>query len=320
MFPAGRLDRMREYGAELGMTPRHIDEGLRVVPAIPRDSLHILDTLLNLDAGVKPEMVATDNASYSDIVFGLFSLLGYNFPPRFRDLADQRFWRAEMPGVATGGYGPLEALARNRVNLTKVTTHWPDMLRVAGSLVTGQVMAYDLLRMFGREGCPTPLGQAFAEYGRIAKTLHLLRMVDPVDDTYRRQMNRQLTVQESRHKLARDIRHGKRGHVMQAYREGQEDQLGALGLVLNAAVWTTRYLDAAVTALRALPADQREHDVLDEDVSRLSPLKHANLNCLGRYSFRASTPVGGDLRPLRDPYSDGASEDSEMTVSPSSIS
>ncbi|WPP32270.1 Tn3 family transposase [Streptomyces sp. CL7] len=57
--------------------------------------------------------------------------------------------------------------------------------------------------MFGREGRPTPLGQAFAEYGRIAKTLHLLAVVDPVDDTYRRQMNRQLTVQESRHKLAR---------------------------------------------------------------------------------------------------------------------
>lgn len=35
--------------------------------------------------------------------------------------------------------------------------------------------------------------------------------------------------------------------------------------VLNAAVlWTTRYLDAAVAAR---PADQREHDVLDEDVA-----------------------------------------------------
>ncbi len=34
MFPTGRLDRMREYGAELGMTPRHIDEGLRVISAI----------------------------------------------------------------------------------------------------------------------------------------------------------------------------------------------------------------------------------------------------------------------------------------------
>nr|WP_261802101.1 hypothetical protein [Streptomyces sp. ISID311] len=32
------------------------------------------------------------------------------------------------------------------------------MLKVAGSLVTHQVRAYDLLRMFGREGRPTPLG------------------------------------------------------------------------------------------------------------------------------------------------------------------
>ena len=285
--------------------------GQMVVPGTPRDSLHILDTLLNLDAGARPEMVATDNASYSDMVFGLFSMLGYNFSPRFRDLADQRFWRAELPGSPGGDYGVLEPLARNRVNLGKVVTHWPDMLRVAGSLVTGQVRAYDLLRMFGREGRPTPLGTAFAEYGRIAKTLHLLRVVDPVDDTYRRQMNRQLTVQESRHKLARDICHGKRGQIMQAYRSGQEDQLGALGLVLNAAVlWTTRYLDAAVEQLRALPAEQREHLVLDEDVARLSPLRHANLNVLGRYTFRASGPAGGGLRPLRDP-AEAADEDDE---------
>jgi len=205
-----------------------------VVPGTPRDSLFILDTLLNLDAGVKPEMVATDNASYSDMVFGLFKILGYSFSPRFRDLADQRFWSAHLPGAAPASYGPLDAIARNRVNLGKVVTHWPDMTRVAGSLVTGQVRAYDLLRMFGREGRPTPLGQAFAEYGRIAKTLHLLAVVDPVDDTYRRSMNRQLTVQESRHTLARTICHGRRGRLHQPYREGQEDQLGVLGLVLNA--------------------------------------------------------------------------------------
>src|SRR5918998_4731766 len=55
----------------------------------------------------------------------------------------------------------------------------------------------------------SPLGGAFAECGRIDKTLHLLAVVDPVDDTYRRRMNRQLTVQESRHRLARAICHGK---------------------------------------------------------------------------------------------------------------
>ncbi|GGV86285.1 transposase [Streptomyces gelaticus] len=280
--------------------------GQMVVPGTPRDSLHILDALLNLDGGVKPEMVATDNASYSDMVFGLFKILGYNFSPRFRDLDDQRFWRATMPGVETGTYGPVEDLARNRVNLNKVITHWPDMLKVAGSLVTNQVRAYDLLRMFGRDGRPTPLGAAFAEYGRIAKTEHLLRVVDPVDDTYRRQMNRQLTVQESRHKLARDVCHGKRGTIHQAYRDGMEDQLGALGLVLNAIVlWTTKYIDAAVAQLRA-----EGHELRDEDIARLSPLKHRNLNLLGRYSFTASAPAAG-LRPLHDPEAPELDEDDD---------
>ncbi|AZQ39881.1 hypothetical protein EJ357_46060 [Streptomyces cyaneochromogenes] len=31
-----------------------------------------------------------------------------------------------------------------------------------------------------------------------------------------------------------------------------------------------------------------------------SPLKHRNLNLLGRYSFTASTPAAGALRPLSD--------------------
>ncbi|KOT65813.1 hypothetical protein ADK43_02490 [Streptomyces rimosus subsp. rimosus] len=227
--------------------------------------------------------------------------------PRFKDLDDQRFWRATMPGVETGTYGVLKPLARNRVNLKKIETWWPDMLRGAGSLVTNRVRAYDLLGMFGRKGHPTPLGQAFAEYGRITKTEHLMRMVDPVDDTYRRQMNRQLTVQKSRHKLARDVCHGKRGTIHQAYRDGMEDQLGALGLVLNAiALWTTKYIDAAVARLCA-----EGHEIRDEDIARLSPLKHRNLNVLGRYSFTTSVPAADAPRPPRDPDAAGLGSDED---------
>jgi TnpA family transposase len=144
---------------------------------------------------------------------------------------------------------------------------------------------------------PKALGAAFTAYGRIDKTMHLLALVDPMDDTYRRLMNRQLTVQESRHRLARAICHGGRGQIRQAYREGQEDQLAALGLVLNAVVlWNTRNLDTAVAQLRA-----EGHDIKDEDVARLSPLKDRHINFLGRYLFniKASWP-GQGLRPFRD--------------------
>ncbi len=40
-----------------------------------------------------------------------------------------------------------------------------------------------------------------------------------------------------------------------------------------------------------MPADQREHDVLNEGVARPSPLQHANLDVLGRYGSRASAPI-----------------------------
>jgi TnpA family transposase len=172
------------------------------------------------------------------------------------------------------------------------------MLRVAGSLVTNRVRAYDLLRMLARDGYPTPLGQALAEYGRIAETLHLLAVVDPVDETYRRTVTRQLNIGEGRHSLARKIFHGHRGDIMQAYRAGQEDQLGALGLghVLNAAVlFNTRYIDLAVNVLRG-----QGYPVRDEDAARLSPLGYAHINMLGRYAFPAPS-TEQRLRPLRDP-------------------
>ncbi|SCY11583.1 Tn3 transposase DDE domain-containing protein [Streptomyces sp. 136MFCol5.1] len=115
-------------------------------------------------------------------------------------------------------------------------------------------------------------------------------------------------VQESRHRLARAICHGGRGQIRQAYREGQEDQLAALGLVLNAVVlWNTRYLDAAVAQLRA-----EGHDIKGEDVARISPLKDRHINFLGRYLFNitASGP-GRGLRPLRDPDATEPDEDDD---------
>ena len=41
---------------------------------------------------------------------------------------------------------------------------------------------------------------------------------------------------ESRHSLARATHFGQKGEVRQRYCEGQEEQLGALGLVVNAIV------------------------------------------------------------------------------------
>ncbi len=209
-----------------------------VVPGTLRDSLYILDGLLEQQTSLQPLELMTDTAGYSDQVFGLFRLLGYQFSPRLADIGGARFWRIHR----AADYGPLNGLARHHINTDLIAGHWDDLLRVAGSLATGTVRASELLRVLQGGGRPTPLGRAVAELGRITKTLYLLAYLD--DETYRRRILTQLNRTESRHSLARALFHGQRGQLRQRYREGQEDQLGALGLVLNAIVlWNTRYQD-----------------------------------------------------------------------------
>ena len=40
----------------------------------------------------------TDTGAYSDVVFGLFRLLGYRFSPRLADIGGTRFWRIDPAG------------------------------------------------------------------------------------------------------------------------------------------------------------------------------------------------------------------------------
>ncbi|WP_031086334.1 Tn3 family transposase [Streptomyces sp. NRRL S-1831] len=264
--------------------------GGKVVAGTPRDSLYVLDVLYDRDGGKRPEMIVTDTASYSDIVFGLLTLAGFTYAPQLADLPDQKMWRIDR----AADYGAFQDAARGRVDLPRIERHWEDILRIIGSIHTGAVRAYDMIRMLSRDGRPTPLGDAIAHYGRIAKTLHILRLAD--EPGYRRQIKSQANLQEGRHSLARKIFHGRSGQLYQRYQDGMEDQIGALGLVLNALVlFNTRYMDAAVNQLRA-----DGFDVRDEDVARLSPFVRHHINMHGRYSFQLPDLPGG-LRPLRDP-------------------
>jgi len=257
-----------------------------------RDSLILLAVVLEQQTDLQPTQIMTDTGAYSDVVFGLFRLLGYRFSPRLADIGDTRFWRID----ATADYGELNTIARQRISMGRIETHWDDILRLAGSLKLGRVPATEIMRTLQVGDRPTQLALAIAEFGRIEKTLHILSYID--DENRRRATLLQLNRGEGRHSLARDVFHGKRGELRQRYREGQEDQLGALGLVVNIIVlWNTIYIDAALAQLR-----KEGYPVQDVDVARLWPFGHEHINLLGRYSFAVPEAVTrGELRPLRNP-------------------
>jgi hypothetical protein len=103
-----------------------------------------------------------------------------------------------------------------------------------------------------------------------------------------------------------DVVRGQRGELRQHYREGMEDQLGALGLALNCVVlFNSLYIDAAV---KQLAADG--FPVTDELLARLSPLQYDHINFLGRYAF--TRPAAPGLRQLRAPHTDDEDDDGEQ--------
>jgi TnpA family transposase len=266
-----------------------------VIPGTLRDSIYILEGLLEQQTSLRPVEIMTDTAGASDVVFALFWLLNYQFSPRLADIGGARFWRIDP----NADHGALNALSNHRIGVDRFVRHWEDILRIAGSLKLGAIGASELIRSLLKSDRPSSLTRAIANLGRIPKTIHLLTYLD--DETYRRRILVQLNRGEGRHALARKICHGQRGEIRKRYREGQEDQLSALGLVTNAVIlWNTLYIEAALGQLRS-----EGYEVRPEDVARLAPLPSHHINVLGRYSFALAEHVAnGGMRPLRRPEDD----------------
>jgi TnpA family transposase len=266
-----------------------------VVPGTLRDSLVILALLLEQETELEPLEIMTDTAAYSDAIFGLFWLLGYQFSPRLADIGGAKLWRIDR----AADYGSFDGVARGVVNIGLIRENWPDLIRLAGSLKLGHLKAVGVMRMLQVKDKPTTLARALSELGRIIKTLHVLRYVD--DPAFRRRILTQLNHTELRHRLGRRVHHGERGEIRNPLRQGQEEQLGALGLALNVIThWNAIYMQEALRQIRREGAS-----IDDADVARLSPLTWRHINFLGRYDFSLPESVAtGGLRPLRKPNSE----------------
>jgi len=270
-----------------------------VVPGTQPDALYLLDGLLDPQTSVHPREIMTDTAGYTDVVFGLFRLLGYQFSPRLADAGGARFWRLDP----AADYGPLNQLARHRLNPTLIAEHYDDLLRVAGSLLQRHTTGSQLMRALrSHTRHLATLARAIAQVGRAAKTIHLLDYCN--DETLRRRILSQLNRGETRHALAREVFHGHRGELRQPYRDGQEEQLTALGLVVNCiALYNTIYTQRALEHL-----NDAGHAIRDEDIERLTPLTHDHITLTGRYRIALPDPLRdrSAYRPLKNSTPDAA--------------
>ncbi|HIG74801.1 MAG TPA: Tn3 family transposase [Bacteroidetes bacterium] len=270
--------------------------GTKVISTTVRDATYVLDEILDNETDLDVLEHTTDHAGYTDLVFALFDLLGMRFSPRLRDLGDTRVYRA------TGGlvgdferYPNLDGVLRGRVDLDRIAAGWDDLLRVAWSLKSGHVTASLLVSKLQARPRQGRLTRLLQEYGRLAKTLHVLRCLE--SEAHRRRIGAQLNKGERLHQLRAWLTFGGDGKLRRKTEEGQSEQARCLNLVTNAVVvWNTRYIAAVADALR-----DEGQQVRDEDLTHLSPTRFEHVNRYGRYRFDVDGAPQTGLRPLREP-------------------
>jgi len=199
-FGAKALPRYFGYGRGITFytwtSDQYSQYGTKVISSTVRDATYVLDEILDNETELTIREHTTDTDGYTDLVFGLFDLLGMRFSPRIRDLGAARLYRLRDDFER---YPNLEGRLTGQVDLAVLEEGWDELLRVAGSLKLGYVTASLLISKLQEYPRQNRLTRLLKEHGRLAKTIHALRYLE--SEAYRRRIGRQLNKGERLHQL-----------------------------------------------------------------------------------------------------------------------
>ena len=220
------------------------------------------------------------------MLFGAYDSVGLAFSPRIRDLADQRLWRLDD----TMAPALVEPLVANRVNTERIVAHWDDLLRLGASIHEGAVLPSLILTKLQAFPRQNALAAALQEYGRLVKTLFILRYLQRPE--LRKRVGGQLNKGESLQGLRDTVHFAHHGDIRHRQLADQAAQALCLTLVVNCvAAFNTQLLGQAVDRLRGAG-----FDIADDDIAHLGPTMTEHLNVNGRYYFDLNGPPKA-LRP-----------------------
>ncbi|NJM83004.1 MAG: Tn3 family transposase [Tabrizicola sp.] len=270
-----------KYGHEPGLKAyTHVSDqfgpfATQTIPATVNEAPYILDGLLMTDAGQKIREQYADTGGFTDHVFAVTALLGFQFIPRIRDLPSKRLYLFDPASCPK----ELKGLIGGKIKERLITANWPDILRSAATMVAGVMPPSQLLRKFASYPRQHELAVALREIGRVERTLFIIDWLLDVDMRRRAQIG--LNKGEAHHALKNALRIGRQGEIRDRTTEGQHFRMAGLNLLAAIIIyWNTKHLGHAVT--------QREHDGLDcsaELLAHISPLGWAHILLTGEYRW-----------------------------------
>ena len=270
-----------KYGHEPGLKAyTHVSDqfgpfATQTIPATVNEAPYILDGLLMTDAGQKIREQYADTGGFTDHVFAVTALLGFQFIPRIRDLPSKRLYLFDPASCPKELKGLIGGKIRDRL----ISANWPDILRSVATMVSGAMPPSQLLRKFASYPRQHELAVTLREIGRVERTLFIIDWLLDADMQRRAQIG--LNKGEAHHALKNALRVGRQGEIRDRTSEGQHFRMAGLNLLAAIVIyWNTKHLGLAVANRRREGMDCSPHLI-----AHISPLGWAHILLTGEYRW-----------------------------------
>ena len=247
-----------------------------VFSSAERDAMYVIDGLLHNDA-IASNVHSTDTHGYTEMVFAVSHLIGVTFAPRIKDLASQNLvsFSKIKSELEQKGY-PIQPTYY--VNESRIRRNWDNILRLIATIKLREHRASTILKRLGEYSNQHPLQEALKEFGRIIKSIFILKYVDDVD--WRQAIEKQLNKGELANKFSAAISFADQ-NILESLKEDQEIAVMCKTIIQNIIIlWN--YIELTKIIMRSDP-DQRE--LLLESITSASILTWHHVNLHGTYDF-----------------------------------
>ena len=217
-----------------------------------------------------------DSHGQSTVAFAFCRLLGFHLMPRLKAIARQKLSRPDAGQPDT--YPNLQRVLGKPIDWELISQHYDQMVRYVTAVRLGTAETETVLRRFTRNNVQHPTYKAFAELGKVVKTIFLCRYLD--SEGLRREINEGLNVVEQWNSANDFIFFARQGEFASNRREDHEISMLSLHLLQNCMVYINTLM---LQQILVQPHWAGRLDV--RDLGALTPLIWEHVNPYGRFEL-----------------------------------
>jgi TnpA family transposase len=227
---------------------------------------------------VKSDIHSTDSHGFSEAIFGATHMIEVSYAPRLKNLKRQKLYIFKNQNSTDRSSWKIVPSAYIETDL--IEENWDDILRLIATVKLKEVTASDLFRRLNSYSIQHPLYRALKAFGRIIKSMFILRYIDDVG--LRQAIEKQLNKIEQSHNLTRAVSVGNPRELVYTEKYEQEIAEGCKRLIKNAITcWNYLYLSQKLEEADSL----ENYQVLLHAIANGSISIWRHINLLGEYDF-----------------------------------